>query len=237
MIDFYVYQDPNYALGNFVNCTPTILRLYETHKKPIPVMFGTRYVAEAYEGSEYITHISSPKGRKLFGSDLICRENIMPDYEYIQMKTIGKPYSNNAFVPVNANYRKSFENYRYSVLACGSGSDREDYVNSKTPDVELFFREIESSKIPVIFIGSDQDYARMKDVADACSVRCIGNIQECIACIDGAEMFIGNDTGFAHVAGALKKPMRLYWKDTKWPKNANTNLNCEYIFKDKWKQS
>lgn len=236
MIDFYVYQHPSYALGNFVNCTPAILRLYEMYKKPIPVMFGTRYVAEAYEGSEYITHISNPKGRSLFGSDLICRENTMPDYEYIQMKILGKPYSNVGFIPVNEKYRRQFDDFKYVAMACGSGSDREDYVQGKTPDKNILLKEVELSQIPVIFVGSEMDYERMKEVADACAIRCIGNIQECIACIDGADSFIGNDTGFAHVAGVLKKPMKVYWKDTKFPKNANTNLNCEYIFKDKWKQ-
>lgn len=232
--DFYVYQHPSYALGNFVNCTPTIKRLYDKLGKPIPVLFGTRYVADAYRDCEYIEHIDRPNGKRLFGSDMICRDNKMPDYEYIQSQVLGRPFSNEGFIPVDEIYRPALEDLRYRVIACGSGNPDPKYVDGKTPPLEILMKEVEGSPVPVIFVGSEEDYHRAKPLADLCYERAIGNIRACVTTIALCEMFIGNDTGFAHVAGVLKKPMRVYWKDTKFPKNANTNLECEYIFKNKW---
>jgi len=235
-ITFYVEQHPSFALGNFVNVTPTIMRLWLEHRKPIPVWFGTEYVKQAYEDSPYIQAIQQPQGTKIASSGMICAENTMPDYKWVQKQVFGDVSDTLGFAHIdptwNKVYRQLSEREKYNVLIVGSGNESENYQRLKLPDISHYIEVAKNGNC--IFTGSVADLNRAKDLLPYCKGVCVGNIRQSIALINNAEKVISNDTGLAHIAGALQKETHIFWKDTKFTKNMNMGANSYYYKQDKW---
>ena len=49
-----------------------------------------------------------------------------------------------------------------------------------------------------------------------------------LAMIREADYVVANDSGLAHAAGAMNKPMTILWKNTSLPKNANPGKRTNY---------
>ena len=238
LMEFYVEQHPAFALGNFVNVTPTIYRLWLQHKKPIPVWFGTDYVREAYEGCPLIEVIDSPKGKKMASSAMICTNNSMPDYKWVQNIVFGNiDETAKGIVHIDPKWDELYygmakETGGYTVFLFGSGNESPTYVASKSPDLEVYNRLAKESYS--IFTGSANDMARVDRIIGAFKGVCIGNIRQSIALIRHAERVVANDTGLAHIAGVLNKELHVMFKDTLLPKNANMGQNTLYYTKGTW---
>lgn len=225
MIDFYVEQHEGFALGNFVNCTPTIKDLFERFKRPIPVLFRTDYVKECYKFSPYIKHIDEPFGNRLFGSDLINRRNDMPDAQYIAYQVLGRmPHSEPFIDEVKPAEMKS----AYGVFVNGAGVERRDYLERKL--VSQSFQRLIATHcdIPVIGTGSFNDQGRNIFHGS------YGNIRRSLELIAGAKWVITNATGFYHVAGAMGKRQLALWKACQLPRNQNMNSLQEIVMRDQW---
>lgn len=230
-LDFYVEQHEGFALGNFIACTPTIRALYEENgNTPIPVLFKTHYVKMCYIQSPYIEIIDKPRGVRLFGTDLICRQNNMTDYEFIYLTIIGKELNHDPFIdiPTDAGfieYKKPF-----AVFVNGAGSEVIEYVNKKSIPLE-FQKYLDSNiKMNLIATGSLNDEKRtFINQGD------FGNIRRSLWLIANAEVVITNATGFYHAAGAMKKNQYVLWKDCRRPRSLNINENQTIITKENWK--
>lgn len=235
-MEFYVEQHPEFGLGNFVNCTPSILRLYEQTGKPVNVLFGTDYVKDAYEGSEYINVVDGIVGERLFGSDYICRDNSMPDFQYVQKTAFGDITKDVGFAHIDplwdSVYAQEAAKNTYIVIAIGSGSERPAYVNSKIGGIEYIEKIVE--KHNCIFTGSANDLKRVPSLVAKCNGVCVGNIRQSIALINNAKSVIANDTGLAHIAGVLNKELHILWKDTMFTKNRNMGKKTTYYQKNEW---
>jgi hypothetical protein len=146
---YYIEDHPGYGLGNFISCTPTIKSLYERDGEKVNVLFTKDYVKQCYIESPYINHIDKPEGRRLFGSDLVCKANDMRDIDFIHKKIIGSGDVPSTFIdevdPIPGDY---------GVFINGSGSDRPAYLDRKIIPVEIQYLVRELSPIPVYGVGS-----------------------------------------------------------------------------------
>ena len=189
---YYVEQHPSYNLGNFINCTPTLRWLAESTGAKVPVLFHTDYVRQCFLDCPFIEHIEIPVGKRLFGSELICKANTEPDYAYIFRKVTGVPWMDKYHTYVDQPGPRS--PLLINVIINGSGSEREAYVASKDVGPEPYM-----AAMPAMFVGSDADLER-NPWAKAFHV---GDIRQALCNIANAPCDIANDTGLAHAAGAM----------------------------------
>lgn len=218
---YYVEQHPSFALGNFINCTPTLRYLAERDGRPVPVLFHTDYVRQCFLDCPFIEHIEIPYGKRLFGSEMICKANTMMDALYIWINVTGRPagemphtYVDTPGAPVD---------FPIPVIVNGSGSEREGYVASKDVGPNPYL-----AAGGALFVGSEADLARNPWA----TTFHVGNIREALGYIANAPCVIANDTGLAHAAGAMNKPLLVLWKDTPFPRCSNPGKNTEYAFSD-----
>lgn len=226
MVGFYIEQHEGFALGNFINCTPTIRALYEQHQCKIPVLFKTEYVKQCYLESEYIEIIDDPgEKHRLFGSDMINKVNTCEDWKFIYDNIIGR--CDEYFQPF-IDAPKSTLDFKYGVFVNGAGSEVESYLDRKLVPVEIQEIVKHHSKIPVIGIGSMNDKTRT--IFDGH----FGNIRDALAIINGAEWVITNATGFYHAAGAMNKKQLALWKHCRFPRNKNANPHTKHSMMQNW---
>ncbi len=225
IVDFYIEQHPHYQLGNFVSCTPVIRELFEIHKQKIPVLFASEYVKQCYLDNPYIEIIDFPRGKRLFGSELINRKNDKKDIDFIQEQVLNKTVNWNTFISEPKDIALKEE---YGVFINGSGSEEESYLDRKLIPTEIQKLIKDYSPIKVIGIGSNEDKER--NIFDGY----YGDMQTALSYIKGAKWVISNVTGFYHVAGALNKRQLVLWKNCLRPKNENMNMLSFISEKDNW---
>lgn len=223
----WILQDRNFALGNFVNVTPIIKYLFQETGNPVPVHFETQYVREAYEGCHMIEILEQrPEGGPFASSSMICKANDMPDYVYAFQLATGKSYG--------TRYRPIAPKMKTAVLICGSGSERPEYVDSKTPGFNTYKHAVHrliQAGYSVSFVGSLEDMKRTGNLSAICNGwNVIGDIRKAIEKIRLADVVIANDTGLAHVAGTFDKNMLVLWKDTPAVRCKNSGLQTIYSY-------
>ena len=218
---YYVEQHPSFALGNFINCTPTLRYLAEPDGTPLPVLFNTEYVRQCFLDCPFIEHIDKPQGKRLFGSEMVCRANSEPDYAYIFRQVTGRQWSDQWHTYVDQPGAPA--KFPIPVIVNGSGSEREGYVASKDVGAEPYL-----AAGSALFVGSEADLARNPW---ATSFH-VGDIRRALGYIANAPCVIANDTGLAHAAGAMNKPLLVLWKDTRFPRCSNPGKNTTYAMTD-----
>lgn len=235
----WILQDKNFALGNFINITPVIYRLYKEQNRKVDVFFETDYVKECYVNSPYINIITDkPNTPPFCASSIVNRKNNLPDYQYVYQYIYGEEYTEE-YKPFIDKYDDIYEyGSKYIVILNGSGSSNKDYVNSKNPDIKYYINEIEDKlkegNYFLVFTGSNEDKERLQYLINYYSnedlIEDFGCIKSSLRYIQHAEYVIGNDTGLIHAAGCYDKPMSVIWKDTKKIKNKNSGKYVKYIY-------
>jgi len=240
MMNIYIHQHPDFALGNFIQCTPTIRRLAEYYYQPIPVLFSTKYVRQCFLDCPFIKIIDDANGlTRLFGSDLVNPNNDKPDYEYIFQEVLKEKWTPEFHtyvdeVPMQPTH--AILRSKKIVVINGSGTENPDYVKSKDPG-EYEYRALLSLAIirhrlmvRVVTTGSRADAKRNPYLLDICDECNFGNIRTSLAHIATADLVIANDTGLAHAAGALNKNLLVLWKDTPRDRCKNPGINTRYVY-------
>lgn len=246
MVDnYYVHQTRGYAIGNFINCTPTIQFLANHYNQKIKVMFHDKVVEKMYSNCPFIQIIDAKEAEGLeclFSSRMV--NALIPDTHYIFKKVTRKlkikasisemPHTYVDSKPVPKEYLKE----KYVVVlrghAPGSG-----WLDKKDPGDEIYkyFLSKLNQKYQIVFIGADVDYERyinyMKDWVNDPKVE-LNNIDKSLGLINGAKFVIGNDTGMYHVAGAYNVPVFVFWKDSLYPKSKSPGKRCVFSFKGNW---
>ena len=225
---YYVEQHPSFALGNFINCTPTLRYLAERDGRPVPVLFHTDYVRQCFLDCPFIEHIEIPYGKRLFGSEMICKANTMMDALYIWINVTGRPAGEMPHTYVDSV--GPVTDGQHVVLINGAGSEREAYVASKDVGPEPYREAIRLHRYTV-FVGTHADEMRNGEWSFPIA-QGIGDIRRALKYIATAKAIIANDTGLAHAAGAMNKPLLVLWKDTQFPRCSNPGKHTEYAFKD-----
>jgi hypothetical protein len=227
-VPFYVHQIASHALGNFINCTPAIQWLAKKYDARIPVLFDTEYVRQCFLDCPFIEIIDAPRGKRLFGSELKApKRSRWMDCEYIFRQVTGRRWTPEWHTYVDQPHI-GIQIADTVALINGSGSEREDYIHSKDPGGHAYA----AACLPVhhtTFVGSWED-AKRNPWIENCEARVIGDIREALSAISGAACVIANDTGLAHAAGAMNKPLLVLWKNTPFPRCSNPGHNTQYAF-------
>jgi len=226
-VPFYVHQTAVFALGNFINCTPTLRYLSDKWDAPIPVLFDTEYVRQCFLDCPFIEIIDAPRGKRLFGSELkATKRSRWMDCEYIFRQVTGRRWTPEWHTYVDQPLL--IAKPQSVILINGSGSEREDYVASKDLGEAPYIAAIEAKK-KCVFVGSKEDFDRNKPWVLKVPAMC-GDIRSALGLIALADAVIANDTGLAHAAGAMNKPLLVLWKNTPFPRCSNPGHNTQYAF-------
>lgn len=229
----YVFQHPDFGLGNFINLTPAIRRLHELKGERIPVYFSSEYVRRCFLNCPFVQILDEkPEYGPLFGSDMVNPENDKPDYQYVFERVTGEKWTPDYHTYID--HRNDAKEGDYILIINGSGSESLNYVASKDPGMSAYLTAIKlisgPSKMQIVATGSEHDAERnpwMIDIADAYD---FGKIRLALMLISCAAWVIANDTGLAHAAGAMNKRLIVLWKDTPRERCKNPGLNTEYWY-------
>lgn len=243
--NFYVHQAQGYAIGNFINCTPTIKFLSDYYKTKIKVLFHDEFVEKMYRNCDFIQIITPSEAESLeclFTSRMV--NAIIPDWKFIFKKVTRKLKIKTSLMDIphtyvdDKNIPIQYKDQEYIVVlrghAVGSG-----WLDKKDPGDEIYkyFLSKLNKKYQIVFIGADIDNERyinyMKDWVDSPQV-VLNDIDASLGLIKGAKFVIGNDTGMYHVAGAYNKPVFVFWKDSLYPKSKSPGKRCVFSFKGNW---
>jgi ADP-heptose:LPS heptosyltransferase len=243
--NYYIHQVKGYAIGNFINCTPTIQFLANYYQTKIKVLFYDKIVERMYLNCNFIEIITEKEADDLillFSSKMV--NALIPDWQFIFKKVIRKlrikasnkdiphTYVDTKIIP------KEYQNKEYVVILRGH-AEGSGWLDKKDPgdDIYKYFLEKISQKYLIVFIGADIDYDRyinyMKDWVQKSNIE-LNDIEKSLGLILGAKFIIGNDTGMYHVAGAYNRPVFVFWKDSLYPKSKSPGKGCVFSFKTNW---
>lgn len=228
----WVHQTRLYGLGNFINLTPTIQLMADHYGERIPVYFDLKFVEDCFLDCDFIEIIKDrPVTSPGLNSGLINFKNNCPDYLHVYKQITQRIPLAGELPHTYVDCAKEIEADKYNTLFI-RGSGREDvyYVSQKMPDDDYYrhyFRENLAGLYTEAFAGSSEDVKRANGLFK--DMTCYtGGIRLALALIREADYVVANDSGLAHAAGAMNKPMTILWKNTSLPKNANPNKNCSY---------
>jgi ADP-heptose:LPS heptosyltransferase len=189
------------------------------------VLFDSEFVRQCFLDCPFIEIIDAPRGKRLFGSELKApKRSRWMDCEYIFRQVTGVRWSPEWHTYVDQP--RMLGQAKPIVLIHGSGSERAEYVASK--DVGEAPYQVAKKTRRAIFVGSQADLDRNAWVK--AMTKAIGSIREALAIIAQADAVIANDTGLAHAAGAMNKPLLVLWKNTPFPRCSNPGRNTQYAF-------
>lgn len=238
----YIYQHPDFGLGNFINLTPAIQFLYHVECRRIPVYFAKDYVRKCFLNWEAIEILDrKPDTGPLFGSNLVNPENDRPDYQYVFEHITATPWHHgwHTYVDNVPMTRKEMSQFDapYLLIINGSGSDAPEYVSAKDPGEAVYRTALQDLRkmfaTKVYAVGSESDAKRAPYLADIADRSFFGDIRQALKLIGhhGCRGIISNDCGLAHAAGAMNQPLFMLWKNTPRErcKNAGTNTTYWYL--------
>ena len=228
----YILQDKNFALGNFINLTPTIQYLSEQMGLKVPVFFETEYVRQCFLDCPFIEILKEkPEYKPEFTSAIINAANDRPDYQYIFEMANGKAWTPKYHTYIDYKNTRPVEQGSIMLLN-GSGSQNEEYTAKKDvgPDPYRYAVQYIAKKRKIISAGSFDDLARAPYMANLAHEACWGDIRKTLRMMASASCVIANDTGLAHAAGAMNKPLLVLWKDTARERCKNAGINTVYSY-------
>ena len=228
----WVHQTELYGLGNFINLTPTIQLMADHFGERIPVYFDLEFIEQCFLDCPFIEILKErPDNNPLFNSGLINARNNCPDYLPAD-KAVTKAMPLNGELPhtyVDTAERTLAPKYN-TLFIRGSGSEELYYVSQKMPHDEYYkqyFAENLAGDYTEAFTGSDKDVTRANGLFNGMT-KYLGGIRLALALIREADYIVANDSGLAHAAAAMNKPMTILWKNTALPKNASPGKHTTY---------
>ena len=228
----WVHQTHDYGLGNFINLTPTIKLMANHYDKPVPVYFDIGFIRDCFLDCPFINIIvDKPKHNPMFGTSLIDGWNRCPDYLHVY-KEITKKLPLYGDIPHTYVDRcEEIDTPKVNTLFIrGSGLENKHYLALKMPEDEYYkhyFAANLAGEYTEAFAGSAQDVERSNGLFDGMT-KYVSGIRYALALIREADFVVANDTGLAHAAGAMNKPMTILWKNTSLPKNASPGKYINY---------
>lgn len=229
----YVLQHPDFALGNFINLTPALRWMAEREGVPVLVYFSTDYVRECFLDCPFITILDENPGcDPVLSSAITNPDNTFPDYQHVFHLVAGKKWDHAYHTYVDSPEPEKISSL---MLINGSGSTVEKYVASKDVGMYPYQFAFETVKnispcYQVVSCGSYDDLERAPYMVRYSDDACWNNMRRTLALMAGARCVIANDTGLAHAAGAMNKPLLVLWKDTPRERCKNAGTRTEYSY-------
>lgn len=189
----WVLQHKDYGLGNFINLTPTIYRIYSDENTPVKVYFESDYVRDAFSRCEWIEVLEEkPESEPIMCSSWIDKSDMRPDYEFVWGKY---GFTGNPSQPI-------YKPKGLVVFMNGCATDAKRDTKNPGDRIYNYIYERICDKYTVIFVGSKLDFVWYGGFYDGAI---IDNIESAISLISKAEFVVSNDTGLYHVSGMLAK--------------------------------
>lgn len=231
----YIFQHPDFCLGNFINLTPAIQWLHRQRGERIPVYFSTDYVRECFIDCRFIQILKEkPEHEPLFGSNLVNPNDDKPDYQFVFEFVSGKKWTADWHTYVDM---PTWQSYIKDIIVIinGSGNENPAYVAAKNPEKAEFIKQVEQAKktfgeLKVMATGSENDAKRNQWLSEIADSYLFGNIRAALLIIGYSNMVIANDTGLAHAAGAMNKNLIVLIKDGPRERIKNPGRNTTYIY-------
>lgn len=228
------YQNPNYALGNFIMVTPAIKKLAEKLGKPVDVVFTKDYVKQCFLDCPFMNHIDSIEGKNIIVDSNMVNTTI-PDYQHSFQKVHNTLWTKEYHTYVDSPQEYNYSDQDYLLVLNGLAGTH--WKGKK--EIPQHIHEVikQHSKLPIWFTGAQTDLdinsPWMSDIADNIK---LNDIRKALAIVRDAKLIIANDTGLAHAAGALNKNILILWKDTPFIKNQNPGEHTKYALKNEWEE-
>jgi len=158
-------------------------------------------------------------------------KNNCPDYLHVYKEITKALPLSGELMHTYVDTAKEIDAPKYNTLFIrGAGEEDPHYIAKKMPYDEYYreyFTENLAGNYTEAFAGSDKDIERANGLFKDMT-RYTGGIRLALALIREADFIVSNDSGLAHAAGAMNKPMTILWKNTSLPKNANPGKHCRY---------
>jgi len=256
--DPVVVQDPSYAIGNFINCTPAIKAISECIDKRVRVWFATPHVRDMFLRCPFIKIMEdkpinywsrgAPGPEVLFQSCDINQS--IPDYMYHYLRLAKGVYGHKGPVPHTYvdSPKKVFAiagHDNHTDIGIVRGAVSEQWHNKKDPGNRVYhaIMDIINAKLTnyrFVFIGGNKDKEWWFDEMQQWYPHCTQNyanddIRWALTILNSCKYIIANDSGLYHAAVALRKPVFVMWKHTNPVKNrAPGKYATHSIGKDNW---
>jgi ADP-heptose:LPS heptosyltransferase len=238
--DIYIYQNKHYGIGNFINCTPTIIELSKYYDKKIDVLFDLDHVAKMYENCKYINIVNrNDVSDKYLLFDSGLKNKKIEDWKFIYKSVTRRLNIPTNFIPHThvdkIDYKPCHE--KYCVIIRGSVSD--EWLELKDPGDNIYKTIIKTigQSYKIVFVGTNMDYQRCINRMETwCNqpIVILNDMRKTLGVLNNASFVISNDTGMYHASCALNIKTFVLWKDTRFVKNKCPGPSCTYAFKDKW---
>ena len=226
------YQNPNYALGNFIMITPAIKKLAEQLNKPVDVVFTKDYVQQCFLDCPFINPISPTDSHKVVIDSSMVNSD-MPDYKYSFQRVHNTPWTEEYHTYIDSPQEYDYSDQDYVLVLNGLAGAGWRGKKEVSQDAHEVIKQY--SKLPIWFTGNQTDLdvnsPWMTEMADKVE---LNDIRKAIAMVRDANLIISNDTGLSHAAGALNKDILILWKDTPFTKNLNPGKHTQYAQKGEW---
>ena len=242
-MNFYVHQLHDYAIGNFINCTPVLQTLSAYYGEKIPVLFDTKVVNDMMLNASFIKPITSKPNRIcLFNSSL--RNMEMPDWQYIH-KTICNKLNIPSPKVIPHTYVDKVDTIKTPIdkpfVCIANGCAGAYWKEKKDPGEDIYLhicKKIYESGRSIVFIGSDKEKHKLESMRNKLGYGTIvlNDIRESLGLLHKCDFLVANDTGMYHAASALNTRTFVLWKDTPFIKNKSPSINITYSQKDSWKK-
>ena len=232
MTNPWIHQVKDYGLGNFINLTPTIQLMAQHFGKPVKVYFDLEFIRDCFIDCEFIKILEErPESYPMFGSYTVNGRNNCPDYIHVYKEATKRLPLIGELPHTYIDRCEEIDVPKFNTLFVrGSGANDKYYISLKMPRDEYYreyFADNLSGDYTEAFTGSDGDIERANGLFDGMT-KYVGGIRMALALIREADYVVANDSGLAHAAAAMNKPMTILWKNTSLPKNGNPNKNCSY---------
>ena len=221
----WFHQRKNFGLGNFIMTTPALRVL--GRKRPVPVFFDNKPIAELYQRCSFITILRKRPSSPPFGNSKIPNKISLEESDseaYFRM-FVGKGAMPNTYV--DTNITKNLKRDKRPHIAVFHGCLNQKPGRIRRKDLGLPIRRyivraiLERDMVPVL-LGNSSDYINFWQNCkiDGC-VNFLGklSLRDSVSILAQCDAFISNDTGLYHAAGALKKNGLVLWRLTNPNKN------------------
>jgi hypothetical protein len=214
----WALQKKGYGLGNFLVMTPMLRGVSEKHGSPIPVFFATGSLKEIFQDCPFLEVLPNrPANEPTYqtrrpGKDREGNENDADCFYRVHVDDNARPptYVDRPDPPADLPSGPKVAVFH----GCLSHSDGKGKILSKRVRQAMLNGVIKAGATPVL-LGNDEDRERFWRGFSIPSrvYSMLGKpLRTQVGALAACNCFISNDTGFAHVAGALEIPGTVLWR-------------------------
>ncbi len=239
----YFLQERGWMLGNFVMATPALRGLSTKKGKKVPVFFQSPRVADLYTNCPFIDmQVKIPRLIQIGSSRCPRRKKRESDSEAWYRILVGGDVSKMPSTYVDSDISLNLDKQpgkKYVAIFHGChGNHLVEKKNlSKAVLQHMVSAVLERQAIPVL-LGDKRDlkrYWRPIDKSGSIDYLTKLKLKDSVSIMSQCDVFLSNDTGLYHVAGALGMKGLVMWTKTSFTKNAPTCKLIEHIVNPKAK--